>query len=116
MNIAIANCRSFGVSPPDARPMRISYKPDGFSGADPRLQPGERTLTFTRAALLRSVATVGRRNVTDVLQHGDLSWYEYTWRTAMLLANVQERPDNSLEWSPAYGGLDPSERVRSPTL
>jgi hypothetical protein len=90
--------------------MRISYKPAGFNTPNPRLQPGDRTLFFTRAALERSVATVGRRYITDVLQFGDLSILEIIWRTAMLLANVQKRSDDWIEWSPAYGGLDPSER------
>jgi hypothetical protein len=90
--------------------MRITYCPEGFSGSDRRLHAGNRILTFSPAELVRAVVTVGRENVTDVLQFGDLSELEIVWRTALLLASVQERADGFLEWAPAYHALDPSER------
>ena len=67
-------------------------------------------IQFTWDELIRAAVTVGRRNWTDVLQHGTYSVLEMLWRVAIVRANLVEEPDGRLSQSTAFIGLDPSEK------
>jgi hypothetical protein len=65
---------------------------------------------FTWDELIRAAITVGRRNWSDVLQHGTYSVLEMLWRVALVRSNLVEEPDGRLGQSNAFIALDPSEK------
>jgi hypothetical protein len=91
---------------------RIPYAPEAFPPqAGPLFSKG-RTEDFSWAELVHAAITVGRRNWSDVLQHGSYSVLEILWRIAMLRANLRGAPGprRRLIASSAYRGLDQSEK------
>lgn len=81
--------------------------PAGYSGL---LMTGVHSHPVGWAELVWAAATVGRASLFDVHMHGHFSVLEVNWRVGMLLANVRQPPIGVLERSPAYRGLDPSEK------
>src|SRR5689334_2089708 len=60
--------------------------------------------------LVWAAITVGRGSLAHVVQHGQFSMFEIVYRSAILYANLLERPDGYFGRSQAYDGLDPSEK------
>lgn len=67
-------------------------------------------LTCTWPQLVWSAITVGRGNLRDVFQHRFFSFLEVIYRSTMLYANLREDNNGIVSRSPAYEGLDPSEK------
>ncbi len=89
---------------------RVPYAPESFP-----VQLGPRFTTrrveeFSWAELAHSAITVGRRNWSDVLQHGTYSVLEILWRIAMLRANLRTGDARRLVPTSAYRRLDKSEK------
>jgi hypothetical protein len=87
----------------------ITYTAQGFPPSAGRKLQGSRTERFTWAELVHAAITVGRKNWTDVLQHGNYSLLEILWRTAMLRGNLRGT-SGRIARSSAYRGLDRSEK------
>ncbi|HSU13521.1 hypothetical protein [Longimicrobium sp.] len=90
--------------------MRITYRPEGLSGSDRRLHAGNRILTFSPADLVRAVVTVGRENVTGVLQFGDLSELEIVGRTAFPLGDQHVVPCSEIRSNGIRARDDPGSQ------
>lgn len=60
--------------------------------------------------LIWAAVSVGKGSLAHVLQHGQYSLLEIVYRSAMVYANLLEKPDARFGRSDAYEGLDPSEK------
>jgi hypothetical protein len=89
---------------------KLTYNATGFPKSAPAGLSGTNTLTFTWSELVWAAITVGRAGMRDVTKYGLFSAFEIVYRAAMLYANLQEAANSSLTRSPAYNGLDPSEK------
>jgi hypothetical protein len=91
--------------------MKIRYHSAYFPRIfHPNCAPGWQILEFSEYDFVLAAITVGRANRWDVIQHGPYSYYEMIYRTALIIANIEERPDGYLLKSPAYKALDPTEK------
>jgi len=91
--------------------MKIRYHSANFPGFFyPDCAQGWQELEFSEYDLILAAITVGRANRWAVIKHGPYSYYEMIYRTALIIANIQERHDGFLVKSPAYKVLDPSEK------
>jgi len=89
--------------------MTVKVKGCGFGPAQHHMN-GDSDIATTWDELLHAAITVGRRSWHDVLAHGRYSVFEICYRTAMLLANLQQF-QGQLRKSDAYRYLDPSEKA-----
>jgi hypothetical protein len=84
-----------------------------FSDFDPKIWKalsGAQTQSCSWARILHSAVTVGRANTAHVMRHGRYSWFELTYRVAMVLANLKETASGQIISTRAYRTLDPSEK------
>ena len=91
----------------------IPYVSEDFPG-NPSLNSGGRTkeLSASWNELIKAALTVGRKNWTDVWQHGLNSAYEAIFRVSLVkMALVQRRNSQHLYISDAFNSLDPSEKA-----
>jgi len=89
---------------------RLRYESEGFPAFMGVAFRQPSNLDFTWAELCKCAITVGRANWVDVMQNGRFSFFELTWRIAMLWANLQEDATGSLRPSDAFKRLDRSEK------
>ena len=90
--------------------IHIPYLASHFPGHLHAHFNGPRTLIASPSALLWATITVGRRDWPDVLQHGQYSVYESLYRSLMVAANLMLDSNNRVIHTPAFNGLDPSEK------
>lgn len=62
------------------------------------------------AELVWAAVSVGKGSLAHMLQYGQYSMFEIIYRSAMIYANLLEKPDTRFARSDAYDGLDPSEK------
>lgn len=89
--------------------MELNYKSHEFPLDKGDAFQGIKILNFTIQELMWAAITVGRANLTDVLQNGIYSQYEIMYRASMLVANLSLKGQRLIK-SSAYEHLDPSEK------
>lgn len=60
--------------------------------------------------LVWAAVSVGKGSLAHMLQYGQYSMFEIIYRSAIIYANLLEKPDTRFARSDAYDGLDPSEK------
>jgi hypothetical protein len=88
---------------------RFQLETTGFP--DATIPNGSSICNFTWAELVWAAVTVGKRELYDVVRHGQYSAFEIVFRCATLYANLKERQDGFITRSAVYRGLDPSEKA-----
>jgi hypothetical protein len=89
---------------------KLRYTASGFPGSSAPLLSGAHDLSFTWAQLVWAAISVGRAGMSHILRFGLYSAFEIVYRTALVYANLRERPTGYLTRSAAYDALDPSEK------
>lgn len=89
---------------------RIDYDSQDFDSSLGAQFQGKNSFYCTWDEIVRSAITVGRSNWGNVIRFGFYSVVEIIYRAAIVLANLKELPDGRFAKSPAYRGLDPSEK------
>lgn len=88
--------------------LRVGFTADGFSAGFAEVN-GNHNLELDWPTVVWSAITVGRREFPHVLRHGLFSWFEIAYRAALIFANLCGE-SGQIRRSPAYDGLDPSEK------
>ncbi len=88
----------------------VRYTPEDFAAHHGALLQEPQDLAISWTELLWADITVGRRELQHVFRHGEYSWFEISYRAAILYANLCEMHHGRIERSAAYDGLDPSEK------
>jgi hypothetical protein len=72
---------------------------------------GDSLCACSWADLAWAAITVGKRELYDVVRHGQYSLFEIAYRASILYANLRETDGSSITRSAVYEGLDPSEKA-----
>lgn len=92
--------------------MKIPYAASDFSSPKYSSINGSNILDCSWEEILWAAITVGRGHLRQVLKHGLYSYLEIIYRAAIVLANLKTNNliHDLIIKTPAYAGLDPSEK------